>query len=143
MDNVSSQIAPATASWPLPTDGLIVETNLGMAICRAGIWFKWWSDMGRASDCGIKDPITWWKSEDGVLHKKSGCIVKIGQRKYGGGTWRRKDKIFADGTLIGVIELGEYHRPGMTVCLVNSTQATGWQPQWCYDQHMEVAGQTA
>lgn len=124
-----------------PDEDTVVETNAGLAIFHNGTWFKWWSEMEQSSRVGIQQPITWWRAENGDVHQLAPAYsVKIGVRLFGAATWRRRDHIFVGDTLIGVINLGEHHRPGTTLCLANSTEKRGWSPQWCFEQHMLAIG---
>lgn len=47
----------------LPVDGVVVQTNLGQAVVRNGLWFKWWPEMKRTAQVAYRDQsaITAWK----------------------------------------------------------------------------------
>lgn len=127
----------------LPAEDIVVETNIGHAVYHDGTWFEWWYEMKRRSQVGIKPP-NWWKDENGTVHHLAPAYsVKIGSRSFEQATWRRRDHIFVGDTLIGVINLGEKHRPGTTICLANSAQKQGWSPQWCFEEYSRTVGPSA
>lgn len=48
----------------LPEEGVVVQTNLGQAIVRQGLWFKWWPEMNRSGLIAYRDQtaVTSWQS---------------------------------------------------------------------------------
>lgn len=64
--------------------------------------------------------------------------VIIGRRQFANASWTRKDSIYLDGKLIGIIKLGEFNRPGTTICLANSAEMDAWRPTWCLDEHLRL-----
>lgn len=63
------------------------------------------------------------------------ATVVVGSRVYQNAlAWKRKDKIFLGHTLIGIIQLSDSDRLGVTTSIFSGAQRPGRAIEWCVQQ---------